>query len=321
MFDKLLVPLDRSPLAECVLPHAVAMAHSLDAQVVLLHVLSSPNHQDQLRAVDPLEWQLRRAEAESYLQGVCRRLQEAGVACTVQVQDGDAAEQIVDIARESAIGLVLIASHGQSGLSTWNVSSVIQKVLVRAHASLMIVRASQPAPADIACLHYRRVLAPLDSSARAESVLPLAAALASVPDTQVLLAHVVQRPPMPRRTPVSREDSELADRVVERNSAEANQYLDVVRSQLPPTAIETRLVVANDVASALHELVEQEHIDLVLLTAHGYSGQTQRPYGGLVASFVAYGSSPLLIFQDAPVEQSAPTPPQAAGALLNGRKQ
>ncbi len=71
MFDKILVPLDRSPLAECVLPHAVALARALDSQLMLLHVLSVSDKQDRLRAVDPLEWQLRRAEAESYLQGVC----------------------------------------------------------------------------------------------------------------------------------------------------------------------------------------------------------------------------------------------------------
>ena len=96
MFDKILVPLDRSPLAECVFPHAIALARCFDAQLVLLHVLSLPDKQDRLRAVDPLEWQLRRAEADSYLQGVCARVREAGVSCETRVNDGDAAEQIVD---------------------------------------------------------------------------------------------------------------------------------------------------------------------------------------------------------------------------------
>jgi nucleotide-binding universal stress UspA family protein len=321
MFAKILVPLDRSALAECVLPHAIALARCLDAQVMLLHVLSRPDKQDRLRAVDPLEWQLRRAEAESYLQGVCLRIKEAGVACEAQVNDGDAAERIVNCARDNAVGLVLIASHGQSGLSSWGVSSVAQKVIVRANTSLMIVRAYQPAQADIAALSYQRVLVPLDSSTRAEGVLPLAAALARVPDTQVLLAHVVQRPPMPRRTPLSREDSELADRIVERNFTEAGRYLEVVRTQLPATMIETRLLIGNQVAGALHELIDQEHIDLVLLSAHGYSGQMQWPFGGLVASFVAYGTSNLVIFQDAPVEQAALTRSQAAFAAQNdGRR-
>jgi nucleotide-binding universal stress UspA family protein len=206
-----------------------------------------------------------------------------------------------------------MASHGRSELSDWNVSSVVQKVIVRASASRMIVRASQPAQAEIATLRYQRVLVPLDTSARSECVLPLAAALTRVPDTQVLLAHVVQRPQMPRRTPPSREDSELAERLVERNFTEAKRYLEEVRSQLPPAAVETRILIGNQVASSLHQLVDQEQIDLVLLSAHGYSSEMRWPYGGLVASFIAYGSSPVLIFQDAPPDrQTAPTRTQSA---------
>jgi nucleotide-binding universal stress UspA family protein len=218
----------------------------------------------------------------------------------------------VDFAHDSGIGLVLMASHGQSGLSGWNVSSVVQKVIMRTRASLMIVRAYETAQTDIFNLQYQRILAPLDSSTRAECVLPLAVVLARIPETHILLTHVVQRPEMPRRTPPGQEDLELADRIVERNRIEAENYLEVVRLQLPPAAVETRLIVANQVASALHELVDQERIDLVLLSAHGYSGETRWPHGGLVASFVSYGSRPLVIFQDAPGEQSALTRAEAA---------
>lgn len=312
MFDRILVPLDRSELAECVLPHAIALARALDSPLILLHVLSASDDPNRLRAVDPLEWHLRRAEAESYLQAACARLEEAGIASEAHVNDGDAAEQIVAFAHENQIGLVVMASHGQSGLSGWSISSVVQKVIVRTRASLMIVRAGVTAQTDIFSLQYQRILVPLDGSTRAESVLPLVAVLARIPETQILLAHVVQRPAMPRRTPPSQEDAELADRIVERNRIEAENYLEVVRLQLPPAAVETRMLVGNHVASTLHDLVDQERVDLVMLTAHGYSGETRWPHGGLVASFVAYGSSPLLIFQDAPGEQSLLTQAEVA---------
>jgi nucleotide-binding universal stress UspA family protein len=312
MFERILVPLDCSPLAECVLPHAVAVARSLDAQLMLLHVLSQSDTKDCLRAVDPLEWQLRRAEAESYLEGVRARLEEIGVVAQTNVLNGDAAEQILVFARENQVGLVIVSSHGQSGLSGWNVSSVVQKVISRASVSLMIVRAYQPSHPELGALRYRRMVVPLDNSLRAESVLPLAATLARTSEAQVLLVHVVQRPQMPRRTPPSREDSDLADRLVERNRSEAEQYLEIVRSQLPPAAVETRLLISDHVAAALHELADQENADLVLLSAHGCSGDMRWPYGGLVAAFVAYGSSALLIFQDAPAEQIAPSPAEIA---------
>jgi len=317
MFERILVPLDRSLLAECVLPHVVALARSLDSQLMLLHVLSPSDRQGGLRAVDPLESQLRRAEAESYLEGVRARLQEVGVVAQTKVIDGDAAEQILTFARENQIGLAILSSHGRSGLSGWNVSGVVQKVIMRAPISLMIVRAYQPAQPDLAGLRYRRVMVPLDGSPRAESVLPLVITLARA-EAQIVLAHVVQRPQMPRRTPPSQEDSDLADRIVERNRSEAEQYLETVRAQLPPAAVETRLLISNHAAVALHELAEQEDADLVLLCAHGYSGELRWPYGGLAVGFVAYGSSPLLIFQDAPAREIAPTPAEVA-AQKNGR--
>ena len=75
---------------------------------------------------------------------------------------------------------------------------------------------------------------------------------------------------MPRRTPPSQEDTELADRLVARNRAEAESYLETVRLQLPSPAVETHLFVANQVPSTLHEFVSQQRVDLVLLSAHGY---------------------------------------------------
>ena len=69
----------------------------------------------------------------------------------------------------------------------------------------------------------------------------------------------------------------------------------------------------------LHELADQENADLVLICAHGYSGELRWPYGGLAAGFVAYGSSPLLLFQDAPAKEIAPTPAEVA-AQTYGRR-
>ena len=74
--------------------------------------------------------------------------------------------------------LIILSSHGQSGLSEWNVSSVVQKIVLRARTSIMIVRAYQRIPPETAGLRYRRILVPLDGSQRAECVLPVAVTLA-----------------------------------------------------------------------------------------------------------------------------------------------
>ncbi|HEX8991165.1 MAG TPA: universal stress protein, partial [Anaerolineales bacterium] len=234
-----------------------------------------------------------------------------------QILEGPAAERIVEFSRTNDVPLIMLCSHGQSGLSGWNVSSIVQKIILRAHTSIMIVRAYQPACPDLTGLRYRRLLVPMDGSQRAEFILPAVATLARAQDAQIVLAHVIRRPEMPRQMPPTREDVELADRLVERNQAEAVRYLDDLRSHLPGET-QARVLVSEHVTAALHELVDQENIDLVLLSAHGHSGLTRWPYGSVVLSFIMFGTTPLLIMQDLPSDQIEPTPAEIA-AREHGR--
>jgi nucleotide-binding universal stress UspA family protein len=327
MFKNILVPFDRSSLAECVLPHVIAIAGVFESQVVLLHVMDSTNLASQPRAVDPLDWQIRKAEAEAYMHDLALRLQKARLPIERHILEGQAAEQIVEFAHNHDANLIILSSHGQSGLSEWNVSSVVQKIVLRASTSIMVIRAHQPVAPELSDLRYRRLLIPLDGSQRAESVLPQAATLARAHQAQIVLAHIVQRPVMPRRTPPTREDVELADQVVERNRAEAVEYLEQCKSRLPGD-VQARVLDSEHVVSTLHELVEQERIDLVFLSAHGYSGQTRWPYGSIVVSFIAYGTTPLLIVQDVPLDKTHPlgvswgqSTPVEAAAKEYGRRE
>jgi len=311
MFNRILLPLDRSALAECVLPHSIAVARAFESQVALLHVMDMPREARWRNAIDPLNWQIRKTEAKTYLHEVDQRLQAAGLPTETHILEGFAAEQINGFSDTHTAPLIILSSHGQSGLSSWNVSGVVLKVILRARTSIMIVRAYQPTPPEMTSLRYRRILVPIDGSQRAECVLPMAITLARFHEAQILLVHVVKRPEMPRRTPPSHEDVELADRLVEHNQAEATQYLDQLRSRIPGD-VEARVLVSNHIAATLHELVEQEMIDLVVLSAHGHSGLTQWPYGSMVISFITFGTTPVLIVQDLPQDEIKPGPAETA---------
>jgi len=309
MFDNILVPLDRSDLAECVLPHAVAVARAFQSQVTLLTVLERGTRLDYTYGVDPLAWRIRKAEAESYLRNLSDQLQKTGLPLERRTLEGDAAEQIIDFAHSNGVNLIILSSHGQSGLTGWNVGSVVQKIVMRARTSIMIVRAYQRRSADLAALRYQRLLVPMDGSHRAEWVWPLATTLARAEGAEILLAHVVKPPEMPRRLPPTAEDTELADRVVKRNQEEARRYVDELRSWMP-TSVSVRgcVLVGDHVPATLHQLADEEGVGLVVLSAHGYSGGTRFLYGGVVMSFIIYGSTPVLIVQDVPVDEIQPNP-------------
>lgn len=316
MFENILVPLDGSSLAECVLPHVVAVAHASESQVTLLRVLD-PVSANTRRLVDPLDWQIRKAEAETYLQDLTGRLSEQKLRVRQDVVEGKAAESVLEYAHSREIDLIMLSSHGQSGISGWNVSSVVQKIIARARTSLTIVRAYKTTPEPLGELKYGRILIPLDGSQRAEIVLGPAVALARFHNAEILIGHVVRQPEMPRRTPLTAEEQALANDLTERNRVEAVRYLDDIKSRLD-LRVETRLLVSSKVTKALHDLVEREAVDLVMMSAHGYSGESQWAYGSVVISFIAYGTTPLLIVQDVPADRIEPTRAELAAQEQGG---
>lgn len=302
MFKNILVPLDGSILAECVLPHTIAIAGALKSHVTLLRVLEQTQAPVPIQANDPLNWQLRKSEARGYLEKLAGSFQMAGLSVEKSLLEGRASECIIQFAHTHNIDLVIFSSHGRSGLSPWNVSSVVQKTIQRACASIMIVRAYHFAKSDLTKLRYRRVLVPLDCSKRAESVLPLVNKLAYNHQFELILAHVVRKPEIPRHVPLSKKEIELASLLVESNLIEAERYLEKIQNRFA-LDIQTRLLINDNVAVALHNLVEQEDVELVILNAHGYTGGTRWPYGSVAASFIAYGTTTLLIVQDlSPIE-------------------
>jgi nucleotide-binding universal stress UspA family protein len=171
VFNHMLVPMDGSPLAERVLPHVVATARAWDARVTVLQVCEPPRGGETVRSIDALRWHLRTAEADAYLKQVVARLRKAGIKAQPQRLEGRAAEQITAYAYQNAVDLIILSSHGRTGLTGWNVSSVVQKVLAGTLTSIMIVRAHQT-PSDPLELMYSRILCPLDCSQRQSTPCP-----------------------------------------------------------------------------------------------------------------------------------------------------
>ena len=315
MFDTILVPLDGSQLAECVLPHAVAIARSFDAEVTLLRMLEKNQAGTSAQLFDLLNWQINRTRAALYLDKTKARFQESRIRARTAVMEGLVAEGITDYAQSQGMKLIVLSSHGRNGLTQWGISSITQKIILSAQTSLLIVRAHQygvrsgelsDAPV------YQRILVPLDGSQRAENVLPIITQLAQFHKSKIHLVQVIQTPEMARQMPPAREDIELSNQVVARNREEAERYLEQLksRSYLEGIAVQTHLITSDNAAVALHQLADQENIDVVTLSAHGYSGNHQWPYGSMVNNFIIYGKVPLLIVQDLPAKQEPMSPEQ-----------
>jgi nucleotide-binding universal stress UspA family protein len=308
MFDSILVPLDGSQLAECVLPHAAAFARSFEAEITLLRILEKNQTGVSAQLFDLLNWQIQKTKASLYLEEIKGRIKEPNIRVQAVILEGLVAEGINEYAQNQAMKLIILSSHGRHGLTQWGISSITQKIILSAPTSVLIVRAHQqniPSGELSAIPLYHHILVPLDGSQRAEHVLPIITQLAHAHKPTIHLVHVVHPPEMARQMPPASEDIDLSNRVVMRNREEAGRYLEQVRSRsyLQGVDVQTHLVTSDHTATALYQVVEQEHIDMVILNAHGYSGKHQWPYGSVVNNFILYGKVSLLIVQDLPAKQ------------------
>jgi nucleotide-binding universal stress UspA family protein len=300
MFDPILVPLDGSRLAECVLPQVIALGQAFKAKIVLLHVMNKNPADTSSQFIDLLNWQINIREVELYLERIGERLEKSGLQTKAIVLEGPVAESITEFARSQEMKLVILSTHGLSGWNGCGISRVTDEITLSAPTSILIVRAQQT-QAD----PFGRILVPLDGSWRAENVLPMVTLLARYHKSKIQIIHVVKTPEMARHLPPAQEDIDLSNHVVAHNREEARQYLERVQTVTPMADIDvlTRLIVSDNVTLAIHEMVDRERIDLLVLNAHGYSGNNQWPYGSMVNNFILYGKVPLLIVQDQPLKE------------------
>jgi nucleotide-binding universal stress UspA family protein len=326
MFKNILVPLDGSPMADRILPNVAATAQigAPPETITLLRILETDGVE--FTAIDPLTWKFARDEAQVHLDEAARQLAQFGLTCNTALLEGKAAQRIVEYLHTHDVDLLVLSSHGHGGLSGWNVSGVAQKVIHRAGTSILLVRSSSESAEeygeeDARVVQYHHILAPLDGSQRAESALPLAGALAEHHGAELVVVHVARRPEMIQRVPLSQEDAALAERVVERNTMEADKYFAQLQSRLP-ARIESHIIVDDSVTRALHQFAEQEEIDLVVLSAHGHACHSRLPYSALVNSFITYGVTSLLILQDLPFNEitSARIEPVAEDVTMPARR-
>ncbi len=163
MYERLLVALDGSTAAEDVLDHVEAIAIAFQSSVTLLRATVSPesllaqtaNSPGALGDVAPLVdptpiLESERAAAVEYLNGLTDRLRGRNLTVTTEHPEGPPAEAIVQRAHELQVSLILMTTHGRSGLRRVVFGSVADAVLRHAPCPVLIVRVSKKGDDSIA---------------------------------------------------------------------------------------------------------------------------------------------------------------------------
>jgi len=146
-YRKMLVPLDMSEYAECVLDHVKEIAATRAVpEVVLLNVVEPvrPAAQAYLGTEGSKAAESNACDsAESYLDEIKARISLEGSLVSTTVAIGEPADQILKYIDGNGVDLVILSSHGRSGASNWFLGSVVERVLRRSSAPVFLVPSAE----------------------------------------------------------------------------------------------------------------------------------------------------------------------------------
>jgi nucleotide-binding universal stress UspA family protein len=142
MYKKILVPLDGSDLATKALDQAEKLAKTFGAEIILFQVVPFLPIYGSPELVTPLIVDEKQKEsAERYLTNLAEELKKRGHRVTAIVKTGQqVAVEIIDFAKEAGADLIVMCTHGRSGISRWVLGSVALKILTRAETPILLVR-------------------------------------------------------------------------------------------------------------------------------------------------------------------------------------
>jgi nucleotide-binding universal stress UspA family protein len=279
MFERILVPLDGSPLAETILSQVRRILFWKDVEVLLLRAVELPplfpGGLGGSRAAELEE------AAKAYVRGQELKLSEKGARVRSLIRIGPAAGVILETAESEKATLVAMTTHGRSGLSRWAFGSVAEKVLRAGTVPLLMTRsfvadasgtAHAAAPQE---LRVQKILVPLELNKLSLQVIPYVTELGRLFDAKVLLLNVCGK------------ETACDVPVVEMTHA-FEQLRDQGLAAEP-------VMRQGDPAEQILEAGREWSVDFIAMTTHGRSGPSRWTLGSVAEKVLRHATVPVLL--------------------------
>jgi len=309
MYKRMLVPLDGSELAEVVFAYAKELAGRLDLDIILLHV-SRPEEGELLpmhRAYIERAAEIVRRQSEEVQQRTGIKPGGKAVEARGELAVGHPAEEILRYADVNNIDLILMATHGRSGVRRWALGSVADKVLRASNIPVWLARTRIPEEIVYDKWPKRTILVPLDGSELAESVLPHVEALAkqrSAELVNVVLLRVCEHPIISSDYPeaiMPLSWEEHIEQEMARAKQIGEQYLAGVEKRLKDAGLKVSSEVllgktlAGNPAYEIVDYANRNPFNLIVMATHGRSGISRWAYGSVAEKVLLGSSSPIFL--------------------------
>lgn len=317
-YSRILFPTDFSYCSFYAMRYAEAFAHRYGAELHLAHVVDTV----QLLAwASPSYWLSsdclygREAclceRAEARLRHVVHLMRRDGVEAEAHVVRGTPTVEIANLARELRCELIVVGTHGRTGMEHALFGSVAEAVARHAPAPVLTIKHPEHEFVEFerGQLVLRRVMYPTDFSPFSRAALPYAASLCREFDATLVLFHAVE--------PVVYGGEVVADTVVSTypDEREGRERLEELAAEFPGVRVELR----QEPGTASHQVVkavQELNVDLVLIPTHGRSGVSRLLFGSVAEKVLRFAPCPVLTVRPdmAPVKESA----QNAAAAAQG---
>jgi len=316
MLKRVLVPLDGSARAEQALPVAARLAQAGGGTVVLLRVVSIPNEFVAYFTLEPIATQsvinATLEEARAYLKNLTSSGSLQSVHTETEVLLGDAAATILSVADSHHIDLIVLCSHGYTGMMRWTMGSVAEKVSQLAPVPVLVLREDGPVPVPSLSQEGSplRVLIPLDGSVRAQAaIIPAAQLIAALAAPAQGALHLTRAVVLPDETHPGQRERETIMQQTE-------QYLNALAEQLREGLLDSPIAdlklsitwsvtVDTDIAAGIIRVAEQGEdtertgasgsSQVIAMATHGYSGLQRWLMGSITLRVLHATRLPLLI--------------------------
>ena len=287
----ILVPLDGSEFAEQALPAAEALCIAYESRLTLLTVKQKESF---LKSIHfSLTFKGRRlsinGERETYLQKIENSLKAKGVEVDHTIRTGEVAESINGLVKEIGVDMVVISSHGRSGVSRLLLGSVANQVLQQATCPIMVVHPIEGVTPAVP--KFKKLLVTLDGSEFAERVLPYVKA-SVIFESVVLLISVPQVPEAEMYGAVVNEIQELREHA----ETEAKEYLEGVSTNLQKAGVNTTVIVTGSrPAQTIVSVAQKEKVDVIMMATHGRGGMDSLVVGSVAERIVQNTCCPVFL--------------------------
>ena len=297
-FEKILVPLDGSPLAQAILPYVMLVAKGFRSHVILFHVAETAlDHEDPDQKAHADETVERiRPLAENYLAGVADEFRGEGIDVETKVAKGRAAAQIVEYAEQEDVRLIAMSTHGRSGLARLVMGSTVDRTLRACARPVLLVRPCDEGASGEAARRFSKIIVPLDGSNAAEAALPIAEELAKALGLEIILIQVIGIEIPVAFGAVTPDSWPVPTHLLERLDVVASGYLTGLANMLKNKGLTVQWDVLRGAAGPrVVEFAKEAPDSLVAMTTHGHSGFRRWVLGSVADEVMRKGGDPVLV--------------------------